>query len=249
MKFFLLLAICIGSILTAPQYLYGQSGSSKKSKATSEAMSLFDGKSMEHFRGYKSEEIGKGWKVEDGTLMFDGSGGGDIMTKEKFSDFDLTFEWKVSEGGNSGVMYRVTTGDNAPYLSGPEFQILDDKKHKDGKNYLTSAGSLYGLYNEKERKLEPVGSWNNSRIVQKGNMIEHWLNGQKIVTARSAVTIGKNESQAASSRTGKSSVPVLRGILRSRIMETNSGCGTSKSNRRSNPADGGRISTGAWHQQ
>ena len=115
--------------------------------------------------------------------MFDGSGGGDIMTKEKFSDFDLTFEWKVSEGGNSGVMYRVTTGDNAPYLSGPEYQILDDKKHKDGKNYLTSAGSLYGLYNEKERKLEPVGSWNNSRIVQKGNMIEHWLNGQKIVTA------------------------------------------------------------------
>lgn len=144
---------------------------------------LFDGKSLDHFRGYKSEEIGKGWKIVDSTLMFDGSGGGDIITKEKYSDFELTFDWKVAEGANSGVMYRVTTGDGAPYFSGPEYQILDDDKHRDGGNPLTSAGSLYGLYTADDKELKPVGQWNQAKIVHRGNQVEHWLNGRKVVSA------------------------------------------------------------------
>ena len=146
-------------------------------------MVLFDGSSLDHFRGYKDQEIGKGWKIVDETLSFDGSGGGDIMTKEKFSDFELSFQWKVTEGANSGVMYRVTTGDGAPYFSGPEYQILDDSKHRDGKNELTSAASLYGLYKAEGKSLKPVGDWNQAKIVHQGNRIEHWINGKKVVDA------------------------------------------------------------------
>ncbi len=96
-------------------------------------------KDLEQFRGYASEEIGPGWTIEGKHLVYDGSGGGDIMTKETYSDFELQVDWQIQEGGNSGIMFRVTTGDDAPYMSGPEFQILDDEAHADGKSELTSA--------------------------------------------------------------------------------------------------------------
>lgn len=149
-----------------------------------ETIVLFDGKSLDQFRGYHQEEIGAGWKVEDGTLHFDGTkGSGDIVTKQEFENFVLKFEWKISEGGNSGVMYRVSLGDNAPYLSGPEYQVLDDTKHKDGKNPSTSSGALYALYVPQNKKLNAVGQWNTSKIVLNGNKVEHWLNGAKVVDA------------------------------------------------------------------
>ena len=144
---------------------------------------LFDGSSLDHFRGYHKEEIGKGWKIDNGTLMFDGSGGGDIITKKQYKNFELTLEWKVSEGANSGIMYRVSTGDNAPYFSGPEYQVLDDDKHRDGKNPMTSAGSIYAMYKPLNKSLKKVGDWNSAKIVLNGNKLEHWLNGQKVAHA------------------------------------------------------------------
>jgi len=144
---------------------------------------LFDGTSLKHFRGYASEEVGAGWKIVDGVLHFDGTGGGDICTRKEFGDFELTFDWKLGEGANSGVMYRVSLGDSAPYLSGPEYQVLDDAKHADGKNELTSAGSLYALYPPVQKTLNAVGEWNESRIVVTGGKVEHWLNGTQVVSA------------------------------------------------------------------
>lgn len=138
---------------------------------------------LEHFRGYVSEEIGPGWSIEGKHLVFDGSGGGDIMTKKTFEDFELQVEWKIQEGGNSGIMFRVTTGDEAPYMSGPEFQILDDEAHSDGKTELSSAGALYGLYPASGKKLRGAGKWNKSRIIVEGNKITHHLNGKKVVEA------------------------------------------------------------------
>ena len=156
----------------------------KASKASDEVMVLFDGKSLEHFRSYKTDEVGKGWKIDNGTLMFDGeNGGGDIMTKAQYDNFELMFDWKIAEGSNSGVMYRVSTGDSASYFSGPEYQILDDSKHKDGSIEFTSAGSLYALYKPKDKKLKKVGEWNSAKIVLNGNKVEHWLNGKKVVSA------------------------------------------------------------------
>jgi hypothetical protein len=144
---------------------------------------LFDGTSLDAWRGYSTEEIGSGWKVEDGAIHFDGSGGGDIVSREEFADFELSFEWKVTEGANSGVMYRVGLGEEAPYDTGPEYQILDDQRHVDGKNPLTSAASLYALYAPIDKQLCPVGEWNQAKIVVEGNRIEHWLNGRQVVEA------------------------------------------------------------------
>lgn len=142
---------------------------------------LFDGKTTDGWRGYFQEKVGKGWKVVDGALMFDGTGGGDIATVAEYGNFILKFEWKVEEGSNSGLMYRVSLGDRAPYFSGPEYQILDDAKHRDGKNPKTSAGSLYALYAPEGKKLEKVGEWNTGKIVLEGSKVEHWVNGKKVV--------------------------------------------------------------------
>ncbi len=157
--------------------------SAKTTHADDGFKSLFDGKTTKGWRGYFKEEVGKGWKVVDGALMFDGSGGGDIATVAEYGNFILKFEWKVEEASNSGVMYRVSLGDNAPYFSGPEYQVLDDSKHRDGKNPKTSAGSLYALYEPAGKKLSKVGEWNTGKIVLSGSKIEHWVNDKKVVSA------------------------------------------------------------------
>lgn len=144
---------------------------------------LLANKDLSRFRGYAQPEIGSGWKMEGKTVHFDGSGGGDIVTVDEYDNFELQFDWKVSEGGNSGVMYRVSLGDSAPYMSGPEYQVLDDAGHADGKNALTSAGSLYAMYEPKEKKARKTGIWNSTKIIVDGNKITHYLNGTKIVEA------------------------------------------------------------------
>lgn len=150
-------------------------------------LTLFDGTSLEHFRGLNREAFPEqGWSLKDGALYHDkGRGGGDIVTKEKFASFDLRFDWKIAEGGNSGVKYFVGEDGNPKNISalGPEYQILDDEKHRDASNPTHRAGALYDLIvaNDK-KKLKPVGEWNQSRIVVKGNHVEHWLNGAMVVT-------------------------------------------------------------------
>lgn len=153
----------------------------KTAQSSSKSEVLFDGTNLDNFRGYKEEKIGEGWKVEDGVLHFDGTPSGDIITKKQYGSFELTFDWKVSEGGNSGVMYRVTLGDSAPYKSGIEYQILDNDLHKDGENRKTCAGSLYALYQPGDVVPNKPGEWNSSKIVIDGDNVQHWLNGQKVV--------------------------------------------------------------------
>lgn len=144
---------------------------------------IFDGKSTDALRGYKMQTFpGDVWKVEAGTLHALPGKGTDLVTKEKFQDFELELEWKVSPGGNSGVIYRVAETEGPPWWTGPEMQILDDEKHHDGKNPLTSAGALYALIAPNEKKhLKAVGEWNRAKIVMRSNHVEHWLNGEKIV--------------------------------------------------------------------
>jgi len=144
---------------------------------------LFDGKSADKWRGFKMTSFpDQSWKVEHGVLKtIKGGGGPDIVSKEKFDNFELELEWKVTPGANSGIMYRVSEDFDAPYETGPEMQVLDDEKHADGRNPKTSAGSLYDLIAPKNKKLKPVGEWNKVRIVIAGNHVEHWLNGIKVV--------------------------------------------------------------------
>ncbi|MCB0824553.1 MAG: DUF1080 domain-containing protein [Armatimonadetes bacterium] len=130
------------------------------------------------FRGYKDEQIPAGWSAEGDTLAYTpGKGGGDIMTESTYADFDLRFQWQVSEGGNSGVMYRVSNNHNYPWETGAEFQVLDNVRHADGANPFTSAASCYALFEPAFDATRPVGMWNDARIVARGTKIEHYLNG------------------------------------------------------------------------
>src|SRR5438045_1490213 len=106
---------------------------------------LFDGKSLDHWRGYKSDAIPAGWRVANGTLAKDGPVG-DILSKDQFGDFELELDWKIGEAGNSGIFYRATEEYDRVYWSGPEYQLLDDIKGADNKTRLTCAGAAYALY-------------------------------------------------------------------------------------------------------
>ena len=149
---------------------------------------MFNGLTTDGWRSHNGETFpDHGWEVVDGTLHVIGSGrgeaggGGDILFDRKFSNFELSLEWKAAPGANSGIMYRVGDADGATYMSGPEFQIFDDKDPTDDANI--SAGALYGLYSPKGKRLAPAEEVNHARIVVTGDRVEHYLNGVLVVDA------------------------------------------------------------------
>jgi hypothetical protein len=154
---------------------------------------LFDGKTTTGWRGaYKDAFPEKGWVVEEGTLSIlksDGSESasyGDIVTVDEYDNFDLSFEFKLTEGANSGLKYYVVEHQPKPKGSafGLEYQVLDDDKHPDakmGSNGNRTVSSLYDLIPAKDKQAKPIGEWNQGRIVSQGNKVEHWLNGKKVV--------------------------------------------------------------------
>ena len=141
---------------------------------------LFDGKSTAAWRAYGADSMPSGWQAVDGSLTRV-SRAADIITREQFGDFEVSLDWKVEPGGNSGLFYRAVEGLEWIYHGAPEYQILDDAGHRDGGNPLTSAGANYGLYGVERGIVKPAGEWNNTRVVAKGPHVEHWLNGKKVV--------------------------------------------------------------------
>jgi hypothetical protein len=149
--------------------------------ATSGWTPLFDGKSLAGWRSFKSEAPPSGWTVKDGVLARTDKGG-DLMTVGEYGSFELELDYRIAVGGNSGIMYRVVTQGNAPYWSGPEYQILDNERHPDAKNGPDRlSGSNYDLIPPSAAVSKPAGEWNTAKIVVKGNHVEHWLNGTKVV--------------------------------------------------------------------
>ena len=144
---------------------------------------IFDGKSTAGWRGFHRPAFpDKGWVVEDGALVHQPKGGGgDLVTADMYESFELSFEWKVSEGANSGVFYHVTEDQGAVYQTGPEYQVLHNQKHPDGRNPATSAASCYAVYPPSKDMTKPQGEWNQGRIVVDGKHVEHWLNGKKVL--------------------------------------------------------------------
>lgn len=148
---------------------------------------LFDGTSTSGWRGYKKPDMtGLRWVVKDGAICLppaDGAdtlGHRDIITTGTYGDFDLTFEWQVQAGSNSGVKYFVLEGGNAAI--GHEYQIIDDSKHPDAKvSTERQTASFYDVLSATSRPTRPVGQWNQSRILVSGNHVEHWLNGTKVL--------------------------------------------------------------------
>lgn len=153
---------------------------------------LFDGTTMDAWRGYGRDDLPETWKIEDGAMVFypsDKPAGENhnLVTKQMFGDFVLSLEWKISEGGNSGIFWGVQEDPwrTEPYQSGPEIQVLDDERHPDAKNGTThQAGALYDMVAPSKSVVRPAGEWNLCEITvdyanHRGSVR---LNGTEIVT-------------------------------------------------------------------
>lgn len=151
---------------------------------------LFDGKNTDKWRSKNSDTFpSDGWLIQDGTLFLNKKGAGDIITREKFSDFELQLNFKLTYGANSGVKYFVGELKNSRTrdvaINGPEYQIIDDYNHPEVKNHkhdIAATASCYLLYKPENVHLRPAGQWNHIRIVAKGTHVEHWLNGIKVLS-------------------------------------------------------------------
>lgn len=144
-------------------------------------VSLFTDASLAGWHNYPTP--GKpvtGWTVQNGELVRTGPGG-DLTSDRTYASFELELEWKVGPRGNSGVIYRIDHSGERSYISGPEMQILDDAGHADGGNPLTSAGANYALHPAPRGVVKPANEWNAARLIVRGNHVEHWLNGTRVV--------------------------------------------------------------------
>jgi len=142
---------------------------------------LFDGKDLSAWQTGDGKAVAAGWEVKDGTLHRGGKGG-DIFSKKEYGDFELDLEWRIAEGGNSGIKYRVAQFGRS--WLGPEYQVLDDDKHPDGKlrEGRRVTGALYDVFPVNGLKVvERPGEWNHTRIVARGSKVQHWLNGYKVL--------------------------------------------------------------------
>jgi hypothetical protein len=143
---------------------------------------LFDGKTSEGWKGIGKKEFpAKGWVIEDGSLKRATAGGGDLVSVDAFENFELSWEWKISPGGNSGLKYNLPEASKGV---GFEYQMLDDDHNADGAvpggSHRTAA--LYDLIPPpQDKKVKPIGEWNESRVIVNGNKVEQWLNGAKTV--------------------------------------------------------------------
>jgi len=160
-------------------------------KEQKEWQELFNGDNLEGWKAYNKDSISSQWKVENGAIAFTPSEGErssteNIISEEKFENFELSLEWKIAEGGNSGVMWAVQEDEkyNEPYLTGPEIQVLDNERHPDAKNGLNrTAGALYDMVPPSEDVTKPAGEWNKKviHIDHKENIGWVKLNGTKVV--------------------------------------------------------------------
>ena len=162
---------------------------------------IFDGKTMKGWRGYGKDGVPSRWVVDDGAIKFNGSGGGeaqesdggDLIFSHKFKNFELEFEWKVSKGGNSGVLYlaqEVTTEKDGKtivepiYISSPEYQVLDNDNHPDAKLGIDGnrqSASLYDMIPAKPQNAKPYGEWNKGKIMVYKGTVVHGQNDANVL--------------------------------------------------------------------
>lgn len=147
---------------------------------------LFDGKTTQGWHTYLRDTVGSKWQVKDDALIFDPSqpqsGGGDIVTNLAYENYELNLEWKISKGGNSGIIFDVQEDPkySATYLTGPEMQVLDNIDADDNKKENHLAGCLYDMAGDATvSKPKPVGEWNQVRLIQNKGHLTFWLNGIK----------------------------------------------------------------------
>ena len=136
---------------------------------------LFDGKTTAGWRGFKAPDAG--WTVKDGILFPDPKVAKDIVTRADYASFEMSFDWRISAKGNSGVMFHVIPVGEETYESGPEYQILDNAR---GEPPLERAGGLFALVAPSMDMTKPVGDWNSARLIVDHGKVQHWLNGMLV---------------------------------------------------------------------
>lgn len=149
---------------------------------------LFDGKTLDGWKGFNSDKMFGCWSAANGEMICRGEGGsetaGDIITVQQYENFEMSLQWKITKAGNSGIFYHVLEGAqyHAAYETGPEYQLIDDEGWPGGLENWQQTGADYGMYPAKEGKLlKPVGEWNLSKIIYDKGHVEYWLNGMKVV--------------------------------------------------------------------
>ena len=161
---------------------------------------LFDGSTLTGWKTYNRSDMATSWGVKDGAIFLDAKKGrsdvakGDLVTLEDYDDFEFSVEWKISDCGNSGIMYRIVEDPKykQPYLTGPEMQVLDNKCHPDAKIITHRSGDFYDVMASKTENVKPAGEWNSVRIIMKGYKLEQWQNGVRQIK----LTLGSDEINA-----------------------------------------------------
>lgn len=185
-RIFSLLIIVPAILITGYTYKYSQDNTLTKTEKRHGWKLLFDGKTQNGWRYYKNEPS-KSWEVADGTLHSKGSAGNygsinaDLMTQDQYENFELSVDWKISAKGNSGILYLVTEEFKTSYLSGPEYQIIDDLNFPEKLEDWQKTGANYAMNTAPTAAPRPVGEWNTAKIIVNKGHVEHWLNGKKIV--------------------------------------------------------------------
>ncbi len=136
---------------------------------------LFDGKTIDCWRNFRSDKIGDGWKVIDGAIVRVAKGAGDIITQDQFDAFELSLEYKISKGGNSGLMFHSTEDEDRPWKTGPEIQIQDNKDGHDPQK----SGWLYQIHTSKVDATKPADQWNELRVLISPEKCATYMNGVK----------------------------------------------------------------------
>lgn len=146
---------------------------------------LFNGKTTDGIHGYNADALGTKWKVENGALALtkSGTGGDAVVTDKEYSNYELVLDWKIAKDGNSGIIFNVVENPKYayPWLTGPEFQLLDNTGHPDGQIQKHRSGDLYDIIESKFVTVNPAGEWNRLRLKIKDGHLEQWLNGYQVV--------------------------------------------------------------------
>lgn len=188
-KMVLLVCILIGGLNSFSQSAASNTLTDNEKKAGWKL--LFDGQTLSGWHNYKSDKIGPAWKISEGALYLDATnkkdwqtmGGGDLITKDEFENYEFSVDWKIEPCGNSGIIFNVVEDPKYDYVwkTGPEMQVLDNTCHPDAKIVKHRAGNLYDLIASKTESVHSAGEWNTAKIISNKGHLELWLNEVKQV--------------------------------------------------------------------
>ena len=175
---FTLMAFVAGHAQTQPTKMENALTATEKNQGW---QLLFDGKTLNGWHIYQNGP-NNSWKIANGVLYSSGNvNQGDLLTNDQYKNFELSIDWKIAPGGNSGIMYLVSEQYKEPYLSGPEYQLVDDKGFPQKLEEWQHTGANYAMHAPATLAANPVGEWNHTKIVVNNGHVEHWLNGVKVV--------------------------------------------------------------------